>query len=703
MYNLEVHRARWIRVRMGMLCALLFAGLCSIVASAYNIQVKHGSEWRQIAEKQRQRKLKIQPMRGSIYDRNGEPLAVSVDVPSVAVNVVEMIRGVPEIRVNQLIEMNAVRLAQALNLPVLDVQNRLRTRRRFVWVKRHLSQHEASSLRALMDVRSQNPMKGILIEGEGHRFYPGRESVWGLIGYVSSDGVGIDGIEKTFDEELRGHQEQISALRDRKGSLLFGNRIEDERALAGNDLHLTLDLGLQFQVFEDLEAGMRAVEAKSASAVVLDPNTGEILAMASVPAFNPNDYADSPIEERRHHAMFDRYEPGSTMKVFTLAAALSEGKIKPTDTLFCENGYWEINGKIIRDTHPAGDSTPSEILAKSSNICAAKIGTLLGEAKLYSAFKQFGFGESTGLGLPGEASGVLRPRGRPWFDIEVAYASFGQGISVTNLQMAYAMATIANGGRLLEPLLVKNIISPTHTVVREEVPIVRREVISTHVARIVAEMMTGVVEEDGTGLEASVAGYRVAGKTSTAQKASSASGYSGGKFVASFVGFVPVHKPRFVIAVTVDEPVVAHSGGQVAGPIFRRIAMHALARFGVAPSNAFAKAPISVPLEDPTPRAYARSIPSASQETALPIPSTQTGTKSDIVAPIALASGVPPVGYTVVPNLIGWPARDAIRALNSIGLSVQLDGTGLIWQQEPVSSTLVAKKSVVKLRLKPEK
>lgn len=704
MKNVDPQRARWIKFRMGVLCALLATGLSSVVSSAFNIQVKHGAEWRMIAERQRQRKLKVNPTRGSILDRNGEPLAVSVDVPSVAVNAFEMVRGLQEPKASMLLDANAAKLAGALGLPFPEVQQKLKSKRRFVWLKRRISQDEAVALRALIDPKRPDAIKGLMIEGEGHRFYPGRESLWGLVGYVGADGAGLDGVEKAYDEDLKGNPDAVSALRDRKGTLLFGDGLDDERTLVGDDVHLSLDLGLQFQVQEDLEAALRAFEGKSGSAVVVDPNTGEVLALASAPAYNPNDYGDSPLEARRHHALADRIEPGSTMKIFTLAAALAEGKLDPAKPMFCENGAWTIGGVTIHDTHPEAMLMPAQVIAKSSNICAAKIGLALGEAGLYSAYKRFGFGEPTGLGLPGETSGVLRAKGRPWYDVETASASFGQGISVTTMQLAMAMSAIANGGRLLEPLLVRKVTAGNGSVVREELPTVKREVVPPAAARMITEMMSGVVEEGGTGREAYIPGYRVAGKTATAQKADAATGkYDPDKFVGSFVGFVPAQKPRFVIAVVIDEPWVAHLGGQVAAPVFRRIAMRALSRYGVAPSGDVAKQPITFPLEDPTPRVYADMAKTTAPELTGPSGAVASPTGKPPVAPIASASVAPPADAprVAVPEVSGLTARDAIKSLASLGLMPVLEGTGTVMKQDPPAGAPVVKGTTVKLKLEP--
>ncbi|GAC1363011.1 MAG: penicillin-binding protein [Polyangiales bacterium] len=559
-------------------------------------------------------------------------------------------------------------------------------------------------------------MKGLMIEGEGHRFYPGREALWGLVGYVSADGQGIDGLEKALEEDLRGRPEEITALRDRKGTILFGDGIEDESALAGDDVEVTLDLGLQFEVQADLESTLRAYEAKSGSAIVVDPTTGEILAMASAPAYNPNDYGDSPIEARRHHGIADRFEPGSTMKIFTIAAALAEGKLQPTEQLFCENGAWEIGGITIHDTHPEGMLVPSQIIAKSSNICAGKIGLLLGEQGLYSAFKRFGFGETTGLGMPGETSGVLRARSRPWYEVEVAAASFGQGISVTTIQMAMGMSAIANGGRLLEPMLVRKVVAPTGELVREGVPVVKRDVVPPAAAHMVTEMMSGVVEEGGTGREAHIPGYRVAGKTATAQKSDPSTGkYDPDKWVSSFVGFVPAQKPRFVIAVVIDEPWVAHLGGQVAAPLFRRIAERALSRFGVAPSGDLAKAPITFPMEDPTKDLYAGvdaaelasvlgpDVTGPAGAVAAPVGANPSGIPAPIASSStsALAAAAPDAPRVIVPDLAGLAARDAVKTLAAAGLVPLLEGSGTVQRQDPPAGTSMIRGCSVRVMLEP--
>jgi len=516
MQNLDPRRARWIKVRMGLLCGFMGMGLGLIVSSAYSVQLEDGAEWREMAEKQRQRRLHVIPKRGSVYDRNGTALAVSVEVPSVSLDAVELLRGAADRRAAILAKDAATRIAKVLGVDPVELERKIALRRRFTWIKRRISQEEVEAVRALSDPKAPLPIRGLTVEGEGHRFYPNRELAGPLLGFVSPDGEGKDGLELEFDEELKGRVDQVRGLRDRSGRLLFSEGIQDDQALAGHNVYLTIDQGIQYTAEQELNAAVRTYEAKWGAAIVLDPNTGEILALANSPGYNPNDYGTSEVGTRRNHALSDRFEPGSTMKIFTIAAALAARVISPTQTIYCEEGKMALDNVVIHDTHINAWLTPTQVLAMSSNIGGAKIGLMLGETQLYEALRRFGFGEPTDVPLPGEATGVLRPRGRPWVQVETAIASYGQGISVTTMQLAMAVAAIANGGRLLEPLLVKRVTDGTGAVVREGVAHVRREAVAPNVARTLAEMMVAVTEGQATGVEAAIPGFRVAGKTGTA-------------------------------------------------------------------------------------------------------------------------------------------------------------------------------------------
>ncbi|MBL8608754.1 MAG: transpeptidase family protein [Myxococcales bacterium] len=695
MKNLLPERAKWIKIRMGLLCGIMALGLGGFVTSAYRVQVEDNAEWRTTAENQRQRRLHIEPKRGTIYDRNGTQLAVSVEVPSVSVDAVEMIRGVEKKEAQDAVLKDAaVRVAAALHLDATEVHGKLAQKRRFLWLKRRVSGDEAQAIRDLGDPKKTPvPVRGLAIEGEGKRYYPSRELAGTVLGFVAPDGFGKDGLELAMDEELRGKVEEVKGLRDRNGRLIFSEGTTDESALAGHNVHLSIDEGIQHVVERELDAAGRTYETKGASLVVMDPNTGEILAMAASPGYNPNDYGEFEADSRRDRAVTDRFEPGSVMKVFTVAAALAAGTLKPTDQIFCENGTYQLANVTIHDTHNNGWLNPTQVLAKSSNIGALKIALALGEPALYSAFRRFGFGEPTGLPLPGEAAGVLRPKGRPWFEVETANASFGQGISVTTVQLAVAMSAIANGGRLLEPVLVRKVTDARGNVVRENAPRVRREVVPAHVAKTVAEMLTAVAEDGGTGVEAALTGYRVAGKTATAQKVDGKTGkYSEDKYTASFVGFVPADRPRLVIAVVFDEPMIGRYGGDLAGPVFRRVAQSSLRYLGVMPSAQNVK--LSKVKEDADAHAAGALGDAGAPVAAKP--------KDTLAAPPTPGPVGPPLPANVkVPELIGLPAKEAVRAVGAAGLVPEIEGTGKLVKQNPSPGSQVPKGSSIRLVFEP--
>jgi cell division protein FtsI (penicillin-binding protein 3) len=369
------------------------------------------------------------------------------------------------------------------------------------------------------------------------------------------------------------------------------------------------------------------------------------------------------------------------MKTFTVAGALAAGTLKPTDQVDCEHGVFQVGGVTIHDTHLNDLLTPTQILARSSNIGALKIGLELGQESLYAAYRRFGFGEPTGVPLPGEATGVLHPRGRPWYDAETASASFGQGITVTTLQLAMAMGALANGGKLLAPVLVKKVTGSRGEAAQESSVRVRREVVTPGVARTVAEMLTAVTEEGGTAVEAAIPGFRVAGKTSTAQKVDPATGkYSSEKYTAVFVGFVPVDHPRIVAAVVLDEPLIGRYGGDLAGPVFRRIAEASLRYLGVIPAG-----PAS---------AWSRPDPSSRGATKSPPPVPPSP------APSVEPAAAPP-GSVRVPDATGMAAHDVVVALTKAGLVPQIEGWGRAVRQSPAPGNGAPKGSPVRVVLEP--
>jgi cell division protein FtsI (penicillin-binding protein 3) len=690
MRNLEPRRAKWIRVRMGVLCGLLGIGLGAVVSAAFGIQVERGDEWKELAEKQRQRRLHVAPKRGTVYDRNGTPLAVSVEVPSVSVDGVEMFRGIDDKRLPAMLEEAAQRIGRALNMEPGLVREKLARRRRFTWLKRRVTAAEVASIRELSDTHQARPLLGLQIEGEGRRYFPNRSLAGPMLGFVSPDGEGKDGLELQLNDELRGHIEEVRGLRDRSGRLFFSEGIQDEQALAGHNVYLSIDQGIQYVAEQELEAAIRTYEASSGSIVVVEPSTGEILAMASMPSLNPNDVEHSEMAARRNRAITDQFEPGSTIKVFTMAAALSSHVTSPTQNVYCEEGTMAIDNVVIHDTHVSAWLTPTQVLSISSNIGAAKLGLGVGEQRLYETFQRFGFGERTNIPLPGEVGGVLRPRARPWVQVETAAASFGQGISVTTLQLAMGIAAIANRGRLLAPVLVRKITDGMGNTVQEYPATVRREAVGANVAQIVSEMLVAVTEGEGTGVEAAVPGFKTAGKTATAQKADPATGkYTSDRFTASFIGFVPAENPRVAIAVVLDEPMITHAGGSVAAPVFRRVAEMSLRYMGVTPRG-LTPAPISSVGKEHDPAKNAYEV-------------FKTQTRPAVtIEPIRAASTAPATaGVRPVTDVSGMPAAHALRTLLEQGFVPHMSGTGKVVSQQPAAGSLAEPGATIHLILEP--
>lgn len=675
-------------MRMAMLAGVVALGACGVVLTAYQVQVRDGADWRTQAEAQRERKTRVTQRRGGVYDRNGAPLAVSVDVPSVSVDTVDLMRDAetPAAKEARLRDVTP-RIAAALSLPPQEIYAKLSAPRRFQWLKRRVTAEEIVRVRALSQASGGLPgIRGLAVDGEGKRFYPGRASLGPVMGFVSPDGEGKDGIELKLDDELRGRTVETPVLRDRAGRMVYTERSQ-EGGVGGHDIRLSIDEAIQHEAEAEAEAALHTYEAAGVSIVVISPKTGEILAVASAPSYNPNDYAGSDPGARRARALTDRFEPGSVMKTFTMAAALAGGAVSPGDTINCEMGAFKVGNVTIHDTHPSSMLSPTEIMAKSSNIGILKIALKLGQEPLYSALRRFGFGDATGLPLPGEASGVLRPRGRPWGEVDLANAAFGQGISVTNMQLAFAMGAIANGGKLMEPLLVTRVTDESGTLVQEYVPRVRREVVSPNVARTVAQMLGAVVSEGGTGLEAAIPGFRTAGKTATAQKADPRTGkYSQDHYVASFAGFAPLEAPRVVVSVVIDDPMVGHYGGDVAGPVFRRIGGAALRYLGAVPAGT------RVDLR-------AKKDPMALSEPGEAVPPPPD--EEPWVAPRTVDIGPEPASEVKVPDVSNRSARDVVRTLSAAGLRPLLEGSGHAVRLVPAVGTIVPKGTEVRVVLEP--
>jgi cell division protein FtsI (penicillin-binding protein 3) len=629
-----------------------------VVLRAFHLQVATGDRLREMAEDQHLRRLRVSPRRGAIYDRHGAELAVSADVDSVYANP----RRLKAMEQNP--KIVARRLANILGVDAPRLAERLASDRYFVWIKRRVTPHEATGVRGL-------DIPGVELTTESRRYYPNRHLAAHLIGFADIDGRGIEGIELAYEDLLRGSDRRVEAIRDRRGHVVFADDMKDDRSMQGQNVVLTIDKAIQHVAERELALGVRTFEARGGSVVVMDPSTGEILALANYPPFNPNEPSKHPTAHRRNRALVDRFEPGSTVKPFTMAAALAAGAIKSNQSINCENGVARIGGRRLHDAHPYEWLTPTQILAHSSNIGTAKIALELGKKKLYRGFRRFGFGEPTGIGVPGETAGILRHY-RRWYDIDAAAVSFGQGMSVTNVQLATAMSALANGGKLMQPMLVRQLTDGHGATIEEHKPRVRRQVVPRRIAKLVGQMLTAVTEPGGTAVEAGVDGYLVAGKTGTAQKADYIKGgYAKDKWLASFIGFLPAERPAVVISVVIDEPVIAHYGGTVAGPVFRRIAEVTLRHLGIAPEGR---------------RAVLKKKQEQQEAVAAADP---VHTREEVEK-----------GQSSVPDVRSLPLRQAVMALHAESLVAEVRGSGLVVSQEPAPGKAVSHGAVVRIELR---
>ena len=676
---------RWVRVRVALLTVLLLAGAGAVVRRAYELQIERGDTLREMAEEQYLRNIRLAPKRGTIYDRHGAELAVSVDVDSVWANPRLMrAEGYDPVLATE-------RLAQVL--PEIDrdrILTRLSSDRYFVWIERHVTPARAAAVREL-------GIPGVSMSREAKRYYPNRELAAHLLGFANIDGSGIEGLELSFDERLRGSVNAVPAIRDRRGRVVFSEQLLDDRAAQGEDLHLTIDKTIQYIAERELELAVRTFEARAASIVVMDPRNGELLALANYPTFNPNDPGGAPASTRRNRAVTDRFEPGSTVKPFTIAGALGMGTVRSDELIDCENGAMEVAEYTIHDSHAYDTLTPAQVLAFSSNIGTAKIGNSMGRAGLFRTLRRFGFGSPTGLPLPGETGGSLRHY-RRWYDMDAATIAFGQGMSVTTVQLAVATSALANGGRLMRPILVRRVSDAEGETVEETLPVVRRQAVPRGTARLVSDMLTAVTGPGGTGVQAAIDGYLVAGKTGTAQKADYVGGgYLEDRWLASFTGFVPADDPRLVIAVVVDEPVIAHYGGEVAGPVFRRVGEAALRHLGI-PAGAGGEALATAAREQRERREAAERAEREAARTARAASDDVAGAGGE--APVAaITRRAPEEGETTVPDLYGQTARAVLIGMQSASLVPEISGSGVVVSMIPPPGEVVRRGTGVRVVL----
>jgi len=624
----DLEKPRW---RVVIIATLIIALFAMVSLKALELQVLDRERAFKIARKQHHGTSTLLPRRGRILDRNGKELAVNVDVKSVYANPKEVVDT----------KNTAHILSKKLGVSEEKIHKRIASNKSFVWVKRLADSKAADELK-------ESDVKGLGFIPEPKRIYPNGTLLGQVIGFTDIDSIGIEGIEYKYDSSLIGKTRKITLKRDARGQKILSdpNEIQeiDKDESSGNDITLTIDSQIQHIVERELKEGIEEMGGEKGMAIVMNPETGEVLAMASYPFVDPNSYSKFPVENRRNLPVWYAYEPGSTMKVFLAASAIEDKKVNPNSQFNCENGRRKIGSAVIKDIKPRGTLTVSEIVKYSSNIGASKIGELMGRDSYYKYLKKFGFGDKTGIGLPGESKGQLASP-RKWGAIELATISFGQGVSVTSLQLVTALSAIANGGYLMKPYIIEKIVDPEGHVLIENKPEVVTRVISYDTSDQMKRIMQSVVE-DGTGKKAQIPGFSVAGKTGTAQIPNPQSGgYYSDRYIASFIGFTPVEDPEIVMAVIVEAPRKKTHGGSVAGPVFKQIAEKVLFHMQVSPKKEL-------------------------------------------------------VGMKVMPDLSGMSVRDILKWSEEQGVKVDLKGSGFVTGQKPMPGDLIKEGMVCSVELK---
>ncbi|MCM2353433.1 MAG: penicillin-binding transpeptidase domain-containing protein [Pseudobdellovibrio sp.] len=551
----------------------LFIFVCTLwsalVFRAAYLQFVPHEKLNTLQEKQFQTVVSLPARRGNIIDRNGKELAMSSPTYSIYADpkIIEDRKGTAKF------------LAKVLKENQNEIYSKIKDKnKRFIWIERLVSVSQVE------EIKTQK-IRGLGFVEEWKRVYPNDQLLSTTLGFTGKEGQGLEGLELFYDQQLKGESKKVSMRKDARGRPLIQDGMLFTETPQGKEIKLTIDSDLQYFVETELKEALQKHEAEAAYAVVLDAKTSAIRAIASLPSFNPNDASKVSPGARRNRSVTDTYEPGSTLKTFVIAQALEEKVFQPNSKIWCENGYFKIGKRVIREAeanHSQGLISVSEVLAYSSNIGTSKIALKLGDEKLRQGLMKFGFGQKAGTDLPGEAKGIIL--GLPWRDHLLANVSFGQGMTASPLQMANAYAVIANGGMLNAPHIVESITDlETNQTVTTETKQIRR-VISEETAQQMRLMLAAVTSGKGSGVSARVEGYIVGGKTGTAQKVrTEGRGYIPGGYIGSFTGFIPANDPQYVIYVALDHPKKGYYGAQVAAPLFSRIASYAVRREGVAP------------------------------------------------------------------------------------------------------------------------
>ena len=674
---MSIALTKWARVRV----ILVGLGLacCGLVLAGrfFHLQIIQGTQLREELDREVKKQCPILPVRGLIMDRNGVELAISTQVSSLVAH--------PGLIKNP--DLMSKELSGVLGMPAQEIKRILTRTKPFVFIKRCLTPEKEEAFRAWKDATESRVLAArkrderadedaIYLIPEARRYYPQQWLAGPILGFCDIDGNGLEGLESYFNQDLYGKPKSCVNMRDARGHVVVSGEKAWDPDVMGNNLVLTIDRTIQYIAEKELQKGVEHWNAAGGMVMVTNPQTGEILAMAQVPRMDPNIPGHYPKEARQIRILTDAIEPGSAYKVFIVASALDAGIVKPSDQFHCENGTWQVGPKeVIHDVHPYGGLTVQQVIQKSSNIGAAKISNKLGPKNLDEYLRAFGFGSKTGIQFPGETTGLLKNHQRCRSLIDKVTTAFGQGVSVSVLQLTAALGAIGNNGVLMQPLLVKEIVSPRGDKVQEFKPRPVRRVLSQNTATTMLGIMETVTQQGGTAFGASPPGFTTAGKTGTAQKVVGRA-YSHSKYNSVFMGLIPAQKPVLAITVIIEESKGAIFGGVVAAPVFKEIAGQALRVLGYYPQP------------DKTDSILAKNKPTTPNPAATPPQEVIPVHAAAVIGPLEiqkLAAVPEPAGgpLKVMPDLRGMTIRRAVGLLNSSGVRCRVQGSGLAVSQEP--------------------
>ena len=672
--------------RVYILIGVMAVWAAAIGTRLYFLHVVHSADYRQRAERQQQRTFEVTPPRGIIYDRNKNELAVSVKVDSVF--------AVPD-EIDDPVRAAGI-LSTRLGIPRNELSQKLQMQRSFVWIKRKVSATESAAL-------ARTRLPGIYFQKEHHRFYPKREMAAHVLGYVNIDEEGMGGLEYRYNRSVRGETGRAVILTDARGRSF--NSLEQPPA-PGANLVTTIDENIQYILEKEVMAAAVKTRPKGISVIAMSPSTGEILGMANYPTFNPNEYARYSSQTWSNRAVSQTYEPGSTFKIVTVTSAIEEGVATSTDVIDCQMGSIVVFGRTIHDHKPFGLLTVKQIMEKSSDVGAIKLGLRLGDERFASYIDRMGFGKPTNIDLPGEERGLTKPASH-WTKSSIGSIAMGQEIGVTPLQIIRMVSIIASGGILYEPYIVKRVEHPQNGILSETIPHGER-VISADTAAKLQDMLEIVVTH-GTATAGKLDGYTAAGKTGTAQKIDETGHYSKTKFVASFTGFAPASNPVVAIIVVIDEPVGQHMGGEVAAPLFKKVAEPIL-RYMSVPADVPTDAPQytvkeALPVKSRSFIKRATYSPSRKGETA----SEASGggrfrtlwAKQPVSARVidrVYGSESSDFGDVTIPDFHGKSLRQVTEECLKAGLRLRSTGSGAAIEQIPPPGTSVRAGARVQVR-----